>query len=425
MTPTSRPTLGLPVDDLGWRDVVAHRDLRLHLAHHAAAGLAKSMGSVALATAIYRQTESAAWVGAAMVAGLLPYLVGSSAAGVVADRVERRRLLIWTTLAPGALMTCLAIAIGNGGSPWLTVSLVAVITSLGTAGFPAVVADLPRVVGHQRVGSALDAATSIECVAWTLGPAIGGLLLVIGPPELVLAVVVWLFVVSAVALMWVSPEGADGSALKEGDAEPFLRSLAEGARAIVASPDVVVPLLLLVAVHVVLGGASVGLVLVADELLGVGDAGFGLLNGALGLGLVSVVFTHRLASTERPFPRLAIATLLSGIPFALLSVTRDLRVALVLVACAGAGSVVTEVVALSVIVQSLPSAVTARVVGFADAFLLGALLLGSVIAPLLIGSIGLRASLLVVGGVCPVLAVAVGHRWIRSEGPTHSPAYQS
>jgi hypothetical protein len=149
-------------------------------------------------------------------------------------------------------------------------------------------------------------------------------------------------------------------------------------------------------------------VLVADELLGTGRSGFAALNAALGVGaFVGVLLTSWLARSQRPLPLISCTTLLAGVPVALLALVHMPQVAGALMLASGVGSVLTEVLALTMLQRATPRRVIASVFGILDSLMVCAILLGSLIAPTLIDVIGLRASLVLVGAVVPMTAIVL------------------
>ena len=193
--------------------------------------------------------------------------------------------------------------------------------------------------------------------------------------------------------------------------EPIWAAFAAGIRAAVGSVEVAVPLMLVVVVNVVFGGATVGLLVVADDLLHTGRAGFGLLNAALGVGgFIGVAITNRVSAMRRPVVGVMAATVVAGVPFALLAAVDVSWVAMALMVVAGIGSVVTEVVAMTVMLRSLPQHMITRVFGLTDSLLVGSILVGSIAAPILIDAVGLKWSLVVVGAALPVTAVVAAHQ---------------
>ena len=95
-----------------------------------------------------------------------------------------------------------------------------------------------------------------------------------------------------------------------------------------------------------------------------------------------------------------------GVGVALLGVTTTTVVALVLLAGVGAGNTVVDVAAVTLLQRSADDAVLGRVFGVLETVLLSALGLGSILAPLAIHALGIRAALISTGLVLPVVVVA-------------------
>ncbi len=99
------------------RDVLRHRDLRLLLAGQAVSQAGDWLYNVALIVYILDATGSAAWVAAVELAHLVPWIVMSPVGGLMADRFDRRRLLIAGDLLQVVAMLALAALAAAGGSP--------------------------------------------------------------------------------------------------------------------------------------------------------------------------------------------------------------------------------------------------------------------------------------------------------------------
>lgn len=414
----SRPgTLpGSPSDEVrraSFRAALSHASLRWLLAHHAFAGIGQSFGTVAVATAVFASTGSGAWVAVAAAARLVPYLIFSGPAGVLGDRIDRRFLLFASAVLRGIVAAVLLVAYLADASAGVLVGLVFVGTALGTGSYPTLIALIPQSVPLRDVAPANALVNTLETAVWLVGPALGGLVVAAtGATGPALAVNVALFGVGALLL---GPVRRSAPA-PQGPRPPstFRRDLADGLRSIGRTPAVRSSLVMVIAVNVVMGAAPVLTLLAADELLGDSMSGYATLTAALGAGgFIGVAFTNRLAAGTHLGRRLAAVTLATGIPFAVLVVVGAVPVAAALLAVAGGAAVVTEVVALTVMLRSLPDAVAARVFGFVDAMLVGALLAGSVIAPTLVGAVSLEGALVAVGVAVPLLAVAVALPWGR------------
>lgn len=389
----------------GFRDALQHREFRRLVLHHLVAGSGQSFGTVAVATALYHQTGSAAWVGAAAACRLVPYLLCAGPAGVLADRTDRRRLLLWSSVLRAVATSVLVVAVAVDAAPLLIVSVVFLATALGTGSFPALLAVIPGAVPEDHLPPATAILNTVETAAWLVGPAVGGLLLLGGSPEAALAINALLFLVGAAMLAPVGPRPAPDAC--DLDGRRFGARLADGARVIVQSPEIGSPLLLVIAVNLALGAAPVVLLLVAQDAA-MGAGAYAVLTAALGIGGFSgVVVTNRLAARPDTMATLSGSAVVGTVPFLGLLLTDRLPLAAALVAIAGAGMVVTEVVALTVMLRSLPEPVIARVFGLVDSSLVAAVLAGSVIAAPLVAWLGLTLTIVAAGLIIPVVGVTV------------------
>ena len=189
--------------------------------------------------------------------------------------------------------------------------------------------------------------------------------------------------------------------------DSFGGALVAGLRTIVGSGRVLAPMLLVVSVNLVYGGSLVCLAAYPRVRLGSGETGLGVLTAALGAGaLVGVFLANPLARTRRPMRAILVSALLAGLPFALLAVVGQQAVAAGLLAVAGAASIVTEVLAVTLLQRELRHSVIARVFGVLDALVIGAVLVGAAVMHPLIQVLGLETAVVVIGIFVPAVLCA-------------------
>src|SRR5712691_307279 len=153
---------------------------------------------VAIFVVIYRESGDAALVGTFGAVRLLPYVILSVPAGVVADRFDRRLVLLVSDLYRGALMVVMALLIATGG-PTLLVAAFAILAASGSAFFyPAMGAYLPALArDEQQLGPANSAWASIQNFSYIVGPAIAGVVLALGS-------VLIAFVLNALSFLFIA-----------------------------------------------------------------------------------------------------------------------------------------------------------------------------------------------------------------------------
>ena len=156
--------------------------------------------NLALLAFVYERTHSSAWLGLTTAARVLPIVVCGPLGGVVADRYDRRRLMLASDAIRLVLMLALALVAAAG----LPVVLAPIIAALATAAssvyIPSVAATTPRLVDDADLPAANAARSAIQQVCIVAGPGFGALLLLLGPPSLAFAINGLTFALSALAV---------------------------------------------------------------------------------------------------------------------------------------------------------------------------------------------------------------------------------
>lgn len=160
------------------RAALAHRDFTIVWLGGLASNVGTWMQNVALGVLAYRLTKSAQFVAVIGFAQLGPLLVLSPVGGVLADVIDRRRLLITAQFWQMAFSILLAV-VASGDDP-SKLAIAAVVTAVGVGNAlnaPAFSAVLPALVGRRDITGAVSLMSVQMNVSRVVGPAIGGLLL--------------------------------------------------------------------------------------------------------------------------------------------------------------------------------------------------------------------------------------------------------
>jgi MFS family permease len=174
---------------------------------------------LALGILAYEITGSATVVAVLTFARLLPYAVLLPFSGVLADRGNRKVLMISADLGRGACMLGLLFA-GSEETLWIAYPLVFLATVFSSLFQPAMSSVLPAIVGNEeKLVEANSIWSQMDAVSYVLGPALGGVLALLGVPELAFVINGATFLVSAATLLFVHVPPREAPETAEGDEE--------------------------------------------------------------------------------------------------------------------------------------------------------------------------------------------------------------
>jgi MFS family permease len=350
--------------------------------------------NIVLLVWIYDRTGSSAWVAVASIARIAPVILFSISAGDLADRYDRRTVMIVSDLLRAGTMFGLVSVAMFSGPPALAVGLVFVSAALGTPFLPCVDATLPTLVERDQLPSANAAITVIQYLSLAAGPAVGGLIALIGSPELVFGLNGLSFVGSALLISLLPRQETHEDVV---EASPF-RRVAEGLRTIAESKRVLALVACLPLTSFLPGTAYVLLVLVSERSLGLDAEGATFLYAAIGVGaIVTSWFSDRLTTLAAPYAVLIATNCLMGLAFAALGYVDQLVFAYVCCAAIGASTLIADVTAFTLLQKAIRQEYLGRVFGVVNALLYLGMAAGSLVAPFLERSLGLESALALVG----------------------------
>jgi len=134
-----------------------------------------AMTSFAVTLQVYDLTRSTAAVGALGIAMFVPLLLITLPGGTLADRVDRRRLVLWVQAGQAALSAALfALAAFGGATLWALYALVAVSSAFSAVSAPAQQTFIPRLVPKDQLGTAMALNRIVFQVVMIVGPALAG-----------------------------------------------------------------------------------------------------------------------------------------------------------------------------------------------------------------------------------------------------------
>ena len=394
---------------------------------------------VALLIVVYETSADPILLGLVGAARILPYVALSIPAGIIADRYERRLVLLITDVARGTIMLVMACLVALDGPLWAIVTLAILATCFSCFFGPTIGAYLPSLVRDEReLGPANSAWSTLDNLAFVIGPAVGAILIGLSGIALAFFLNAASFAVIAVVLWRLPPERRQGAlpAASESSAPapaepttegevtvgPGTRDVPAGAAPATVAAPVPLPRAPLVGLALidtvtgfVFGGLGVLTVVLATDQFGAGEAATGFLNAAVGVGGILGAIGSG-AFVIRPGLRgpllVGSATLAVGV--AALGLVGGLGPALVAMAIASTGSLLTEVVSTTLFQRIVPDAVRGRALGTIATISTLAYAAGSLVMPVAAGALGMEPVLLtsgvlvVVGAIVSVLLIGRG-----------------
>jgi len=380
----------------GLRAALAYHDFRWLMVGLSVSSVGTWAYNVALYVYVYEATGSPTWAAATSVGRFVPALIMSSYSGVVAERFERRRLLIMLDLLYAVMMVSLAVATGLDLGPLLAIILASVASVIGTGYYPATAALTPQIVEERDLASANAFQGAVENVSTIAGPALGALILAVSSVPVALTINAAAFVFSAWCSSRVRTRSVPSDVTEGGTAGVFTQ-IATGFRAIRSSTTATVLVGASLFGTFFFGADTVLFLVLAEEKLGLGADGLGLLLSALGVGGVLIApLVNRAAGSRRLATIISLAMIAFTLPTAVLVWVDAAVVGVGIQVVRGAATLALDVLAVTALQRSLPPEMIARVFGIFGALSLGAVALGALAMPVALNLLGLDGTLLLV-----------------------------
>ena len=399
----------------GFRGPLRHRNYRLYFVGQLISLVGFWMQSIAQAWLVYRLTDSPLLLGLAGFAGQIPMLLVTPFAGVLADRLPRRRILFFTQ---AAMMACAIVFAGlaiSGAIEVWHIILIALLSGIANAfDVPTRQSFTVELVGRADLPRAIALNSIMFNAARLVGPAIAGVLVaVIGEGWCVaLNAASYVAVIVSLAMVDVEPQPVR---------EPShpLSDLKAGFEYVTTHPGIR-SMLLLLALSSLFGTSYLTLmpVFARDVLHGSSDL-LGYMMSAVGAGaLAGAVVTSRISSSHmRLVPCLASA--LFGGALAAFALSEMIWLSLLLLVPAGFGMMSMGVATNTLIQGIVADTMRGRVMAYYVMSFIGIVPLSSLLAGWISHEVGAPLTLAAGGILCVVAATCM---WVlqarsRVDGP--------
>ena len=364
------------------------------------------MQLVAINWHVYLLTKSPLALGLVGLFRGLPVILCSLAGGVVADAVDRKRLMIVTQtvmLVSAGLLT--ATTFGGVQSVWPIYVLSALASAATAFDIPARQSLMPTLVPLEDFPNAVSLGMIVFNVATIAGPAIAGALLAERGPGLIYGINALSFLAVIGALLAMSAVGSPDLQNARKDALS-LAALKEGLTFVWRTP-IVVQTMTLDFVATFFASATLLLPIFARERLHVGAHGYGWLAAAPAIGSVITAFLMaRLGTFQRQGRLVVWSVAVFGVATAAFGVSRAFWFSLLMLAVTGAADTVSTVLRQTIRQLVTPNYLRGRMTSINMMFFMGGPQFGELEAGLLAALIGAPLSV-VVGGLGSTAAAGI------------------
>ena len=312
---------------------LASRDFRVYYAGTLVSQVCNWMQSVTQSWLVLELTGSPFLLGLISTLQSGPVLLLSVFTGVLADRLTKRNILIFTQAVQGTLALTLGLLVFTGHIRYGTVAAMAVMWGVMNAlDQPTRQSFIMELVDRQHVTSAVGMNSASFNSARIVGPAVAGVLIARVGLFMGFLVNAAAFLVEITALTRVP---ARRPAMRTSTV-PVLEEIAEGIAYAARTPALRLILGLQIIVSFCVFNFSVYVPLLAGKVLGLGSEGFGFLMASLGVGAVAAGLSVGAIGSREPPPRVIAAAIgLACAGLLALSVTRRFWPAAVLLVMIG------------------------------------------------------------------------------------------
>jgi hypothetical protein len=385
------------------RTALADRDLRRLEVAWLTANAGKTAFLIVTLVIAYQAGGPVA-VGILGLASYLPPTLVAPLAGVPTARWSPERVLavLYGVRVSMVLVTLVIVAL-DAPIQWLYVAAAAEAAA-GAFTRPLLLGLLPHVARTpEQLVAGNVASSAAEALGTFIGPAAAGILLATTGPTgaLVGVLVTYALGVAAVARLRLPTVGRSGASIAA------VRS--QVLAGVVALRRFPAPRLIIMELGLqtfVRGLLTVLVVVAAFELLGMGEGGVGTLNAAMGLGgLFGAIAAIALAGRARLAPAFAGALAGWGAPIALIGIFVHPLVAILAMGLVGLSNALLDVAGFTLLQRTTPNASRMAMFGMLEMAASIGTSIGGIVAPVLIGWLGIDMALVATGAILPIAAV--------------------
>lgn len=384
-----------------------HRDFRLLWLGQIVSVTGSQMQLVAINWHVYLLTKSAFALGLVGLFRGAPIIVSSLAGGVVADVVNRKRLMVVTQATMLATAALLALLTATGLNSVWPIYLLTALGAVATAfDIPARQALMPRLVPAKDFANAVSLSMLVFQIGMVVGPALAGIVLSYYSPAAVYGANALSYIAVIIALLLMRTSGVVPRADDDAVPRVSLGALKEGLRFVWRTP-IIVQTMTLDFVATFFASATALLPIFADRILHVGAQGLGVLAAAPAMGaIVAGVAMARLGTLRHQGAIVLGSVAVFGAATVAFGLSRIFWLSLILLALTGAADTVSTILRQTIRQLATPDSLRGRMTSINMMFFMGGPQLGELEAGALAAVVGAQISV-VAGGIGCLVAVGI------------------
>ncbi len=366
------------------------------------------MQSVAQSWLVYRLTGSVTLLGLIGFAGQIPVFLLAPIGGAIADKYNRRRILIATqSVSMIAAFIFATLTLTGNIQVWHLFALASITGIANAFDIPTRQAFVVDMVGKEDLVNAIALNSSMFNGARIVGPAIAGILVsAVGEG--------WCFLINAISyiaviigLLMMTLEVRETAA----SADSAVTKIIEGFRYVGTTTPIRALLLLLGLVSLMGMPYAVLMPIFADQILHGGARGLGMLMGGAGLGALVGALALASRSGIRGLGKwVAFASGAFGVSLILFSLSHTFWLSLILIVPVGFSLMVQMASSNTLIQAMVPDELRGRVMAVYSMMFMGMAPIGALLAGVLAGRLGAPETVALGGAVCIIGAIVFGWR---------------
>lgn len=363
--------------------------------------IGNQMQTVAVAWQVYEMTRNPASLGLIGLANFLPIIMFSLIGGLVADKMDRKKLLLLSQGAQAILaLSLFAVTFLHLVNPYIIYAILVLVATAQSFSIPARQSVIPHLVPKEIFMNAVSLGTLQFQSATMIGPAIAGFLIGGAGVSVVYLInaISFLFFMGAILTINVSLQKHDSN-----DVQMSISSIWEGIRFVISTPILYITMILDF-LATFFGTATILMPVFAKDVLHVGAQGLGLLYsapalGGVAAGLLIAAMHHKIIHQGQV---IVASVVLYGMATIAFGLSTSLLLSLLCLTMVGFGDMTSTIIRNTIRQLVTPDHLRGRMASVTRIFFQGGPQLGEMEAGFLAKAIGGPASV-VVGGAGVVI----------------------